>query len=133
MSSYFVESVHTLTSTGKTRKGALLQNVAEQFEHKVLADEDALANLVLRLEQLVEACNKRYKGTEVSFTYDYDAGAISAYNGNPGNAPYIFIISFAPMGERLHASTVRNLISNTVNNIDAETLKAYHKEGGRHE
>lgn len=133
MNSYFVESVLTLTSTGKTRKGALLQKVAEQFEHKILADEDALANLVLRLDNLVETCNKRYKGTEVSFTCDFDAGAISAYNGNPGNAPYIFIIGFAPMGERLPASTVRNLISNTVNNIDVETLKAYHKEGGRHE
>lgn len=132
MSSYFVESVHTLTSTGKTRKGALLQEVARQFEHKVLADEEALANLMLSLKHLVETCNKRYKGTEVHFTCHYDAGAISAYNGNPGNAPDIFIISYAPMGERLHASTVRNLISNTVNNIDVETLKAYHKEGGRH-
>lgn len=131
MSSFFVESVHTLTSTGKTRKGALLQKAASRFEHKVIADEEALAILVIRLDNLVSACNRRYKGAEVKLTYDYEAGNISAYSSHQVDAPYIFSISFAPMGERLYVSSVQNIISDKVNDIDSELLKDYLKEGGK--
>lgn len=123
---YFIESVSTLTTTGKSRKGALLQSAAKRFEHTILVDEHALTAFIHQLHCLVNAVNARYNGKEVIL--HYSSGYIHADSGSSGHEAYIFSISYAPVGIDLRAHTVRNEISDMLYNIDRKLLSEYRKE-----
>lgn len=125
---YFIESVNTLSTTGKSRKGAILQAVTKRFEHTVLVDGRALCALIHQLHCLVNAVNARYKGKEVFLQHGTDSGHIYANNGSTGNEAYIFSISYAPVGIDLRAHTVRNEITDTLFNLDRKLLAEYRKE-----
>ena len=131
---YFIESVNTLTTTGKSRKGAILQAVAKRFEHTILVDEHTLTAFIHQLHCLVNAVNARYSGKEVFLQYGTGAGHIYANNGSTGHEAYIFSISYAPVGIDLRAHTVRNEITDSLFNLDRELLAEYrkdaYKEGG---
>jgi hypothetical protein len=131
---YFIESVNTLTTTGKSRKGAILQAVAKRFEHTILVDEHTLTAFIHQLHCLVNAVNARYSGKEVFLQYSTGAGHIYANNGSTGHEAYIFSISYAPVGIDLRAHTVRNEITDSLFNLDRELLAEYrkdaYKEGG---
>lgn len=131
---YFIESVNTLTTTGKSRKGTILQAVTKRFEHTILVDEHALSAFIHQLHCLVKAVNARYKGKEVFLQYSTDSGHIYANNGSNGHEAYIFSISYAPVGIDLRAHTVRNEITDSLFNLDRELLAEYrseaYKEGG---
>ena len=125
---YFIESVNTLTTTGKSRKGAILQAVAKRFEHTILVDEHTLTAFIHQLHCLVNAVNARYSGKEVFLQYSTGAGHIYANNGSTGHEAYIFSISYAPVGIDLRAHTVRNEITDSLFNLDRELLAEYHKD-----
>lgn len=132
---YFIESVNTLSTTGKSRKGALLQVVTKKFEHTILVDEHALSAFIHQLHCLVDAVNARYKGKTVYLQYSLDGGYIHANYGCTGHEAYIFSISYAPVGIDLRAHTVRNEITDALYNLDRELLAEYrkeaYKEGGK--
>lgn len=125
---YFIESVSTLSTTGKSRKGAFLQAVTKRFEHTILVDEHALSAFVHQLRCLVNAVNAMYKGKPVNLQYNSASGHIYANNGNTGHEAYIFSISYAPVGIDLRAHNVRNEITDTLYNLDRELLAEYRKE-----
>lgn len=125
---YFIESVSTLTSTGKSRKGAILQAATKHFEHTILVDERALSAFISQLHCLVKAVNTRYKGKEVFLQYSTDSGHIYANNGSNGHEAYIFSICYAPVGLDLRAHTIRNEITDLLFNLDRELLAEYRKE-----
>ncbi len=131
---YFIESVNTLSTTGKSRKGSVLQTVTKRFEHAVLFDETALQAFIHQLQCLVNAVNARYKGKTVFLHYRLDSGHIYADNGSTGHESYIFSISYAPVGITLSAHSVRNEITDSLCNLDRELLaecrKDTYKEGG---
>lgn len=98
---YFIKSVSTLTSTGKSRKGATLQAIVKPFEHKVLCGDDALNCFVSYLRGLVAACNASYRGKLVTLHYNAYSRHIYATNENNGQESYIFSLDYAPVGEEL--------------------------------
>ena len=131
---YFIQTVNTLSTTGKSRKGALLQAIANRFEHAVLVDKTALEAFIHQLQCLVNAVNARYKGKTVFLEYSLDSGYIRAHNGSTGHESHIFLISYAPVGIDLRPHTVRNEITDSLFNLDrgllAEYRKEAYKEGG---
>lgn len=131
---YFIESVRTLNTTGKTRKGAALQAAAQRFEHTIICDFEGLTALISELRKLVAACNEIYRGKEVFLSADIESGQIEAHNERTGSEAYIFMIGFAPVGEFLHSSHIRNAICGTLQDADRDLLCVYRKntcqEGG---
>lgn len=126
---YFVESVSTLSTTGKSRKGAVLQAVVRRFEHTILADDDALIKLVSRLQAVVNAVNTLYKGKKVSLNHHADSGHIWAHSGYTGNEAYIFSLSYVPVGETMYQSNIHTTISDMLYNMDNVLMVAYAKGG----
>ena len=128
---YFIESVDTLPSTGKTRKGAALQAVVEQFEHTILVDKVALRALFRQLQALVDAVNARYPGMTVLMHIfsdsDSDTGYICAGNDPTGFDGFIFSIHYVPVGDDLHYDNISSRILESVENIDCRLLDEYHK------
>lgn len=132
---YFVESVTTYSTSGKTRKGAILQAVARKFEHTIIADDDALRALVESLDRLVKAVNKSYKGRPLCLTFHRDSGHICVQPVNNFNDNLVYSIAYAPVGATYFASSMRPLIFDSVDNVDHDLAKAFMrsdsaKEGG---
>ena len=131
---YFIESVSTLSTTGKSRKGAILQAVTKRFEHTIIVDDRALQAFIHQLHCLVNAVNAKYKGKEVFLQYSTGSCHIYANNGSTGHEAHIFSISYAPVGIDLRSYTIRNEISDALYNLDRELLAEYreeaYKEGG---
>ena len=125
---YFIESVNTLSTTGKSRKGAILQAVTKKFEHTILVDEHALSAFIHQLHCLINAFNARYKGKTVYLQYSTGSSHIYANTGCTGHEAYIFSISYATVGLDLRAHTVRNEITDSLYNLDRELLAEYRKE-----
>lgn len=131
---YFIEAVSTLSSTGKSRKGALLQAIVRRFEHTVLVDDCARMAFIHQLRCLVNAVNARFSGKSVELHCDNDSFYIYANTGSSGHEGYIFAISYAPVGADLRAHTIRNEFTDALYNLDRELLDEYRKlaysEGG---
>ncbi len=124
---YSLESVTTITSTGKSRKGAILQATVKQFEHTILVGDEAVSALICQLKALIYAVNARYPGKPVVLQHSTDSGHIYANNGYTGSEGYIFSISFAPVGDDLRYYNIRSKIAESVENIDRELLSEYNK------
>ena len=127
---YFIESVHTLNSTGKTKKGALLQVIAQKFVHKVIADDDALTALDNQLRNLVKACNTIYHGKELKISHNRWSGYLSCSPQENATEAIVFAIQYARIGDTMTASMVRASINETLANT-ARNVQLLFKKGGQ--
>ena len=113
---YFVESVTTYTTTGKTRKGAMLQSAAMQFEHTVIGDVQALEALLKVFRNLVDACNAQYSGKPLKLNYYKDAYRIAVVpeERNTFADNTVFSMQLAPVGMMMYSSNVHQAVHSTV-------------------
>lgn len=114
---YFIKSVNTIATTGKSKKGALLQTIAKRFEHTVLKGDAALAYFVDYLQALVDTCNAAYRGKAVTLHFDHDSCYIYAKNDNNGHEAYVFSISYAPIVDEFYFYEVPGTILGPVENL----------------
>ena len=129
---YFVESVLTYNTTGKSRKGALLQRVASQFEHQIIGDHQALEALIADIRKLVTACEQTYKGKPLGVFFDKRNCRICVEDLNPRADinTAVFTICYAPVGLTLFSSNVHHAIySSVASGADSKLLEAYKKGG----
>lgn len=124
---YFVENVTTYVTTGKTRKGSILQVVARQFEHTIIGDDDALSALVYSLKCLVEAVNNTYKGKPLRLEFKRDAGYIDVKPVNNCNDNHVFSINYAPVGSTNYSLDMRSLVGNTTCNLDQALSREFRR------
>ena len=128
---YFIESVHTLNSTGKTKKGALLQVTAKKFEHTVLADDDALTALVEQLRILVEVCNAKFHGKKLELHHNAWSCYISCSAQFNATDTAVFGIQYAPIGDTMTHTSLRASINDTLANLDRSVQMLYMKGGAK--
>lgn len=122
---YFIESVTTYSTSGKTRKGAVLQAVAKNYEHKVLCDGDALSAMVFSLKLLVDVVNTTCKGKPLKLEHSADAGWICVKPESCFNDNHVFSIQYAPICGSLYASHIRAEIYDSLKQQDNEIAKAF--------
>ncbi len=125
---YFVHSVQTYSSPGKTRKGALLQQVALKFKSAVLSDE-ALAVLIRSFRILVDAVNSAYKGKPLKLSTGEGWIAVKPEDGL--DTSYVFNISFQQQGKHYLGHNVHKEIHYTLSNIDPDIDRIYLKGGAQ--
>ena len=114
---YFIESVNTLSTTGKSRKGATMQAVALRFEHITLDGSEALNVFVAYLRGLVEACNATFTGKPVMLHHNAGSHYIYAANDNNGHEAHIFSISYAPVEDEMPFYQVAEAMMQSTYNI----------------
>ena len=123
---YFITSVQTYSTSGKSRKGALLQSVASQFEG-VIIDDDALLSMISIFTALVAYVNNNYKGKPLDLVAGPGWLCVKPeYNGNDN---HIFNISYVPVKATYYAYNVEQQVSETLSNIDPNIIKGYKKGG----
>ena len=125
---FFVESVTTYTSTGKSRKGAILQKVAKQFEHTVIGDNYAMTALITVFERLVDACNKTYTGRRLVISYNKFSHHISVKPEcqKSFDDSAVFSMQLAPIGLTLFSSNIHQMMhSDLTDNNEPKLLEAY--------
>lgn len=133
---FFIETVTTYSTSGKTRKGAILQEVAKTYEHKVLCDETALSAMVASLRLLVDVVNATCKGKPIRLEHNHEAGWICVKPESGFNDNHVFSISYAPICGSLYASHIRAGIYDSLKQQDNEVARAFimeatkSKEGG---
>lgn len=125
---YIVQTVQTLTSTGKTRKARVLQSAVEPFTNSVLTDRAALSALCSQLRRLVDICNERYGGREIALYVSGDLRYISAKPKNDAVGSDIFHLHIEPMSGYHRAGTIRNTIAEAVEPVDKESADALYRE-----
>lgn len=126
---YFVESVSVYSTTGKTRKGAILQKAALQFEHIILGDHMALKALIKVFKKLAAACDSTYRGAQLRVDYtDYQ---LSVRPEKPSfDEKVVFIMHLAPVGLTHFSSNIHQAVYTTVKESgDRQLLEAYAKGG----
>lgn len=129
---YFVESVLTYNTTGKTRKGAILQKVAQQFEHQIIGDHLTLEALVADIRKLVAACEKIYKGKPLGVFFDKHNHRICVEDLNPRADinTAVFTICYAPVGLTFYSSNIHQAIYSHVAEYGNPKLFEEYKKGG---
>lgn len=130
---YFIESVTTYSTTGKTKRGEILQRVAERFEHMVLINETALSAFANQLRILVDVCNTSLPGKPAEFRWWKDSGAMAVGTGAESCDTYIFMIHYAPIMGNLGAYQIRNEISDVLFKADRDLAVKFissSKKGG---
>lgn len=112
---FFIDNVTVYSVAGKTRRGALLQTIAQQFENCILGDVAALDKLVERLTGAVDMANRGSKGKPLKLEHyrDYGrcGGQICVKPVSNANDNHVFTISYKPVAETLFASNVASKIS----------------------
>lgn len=103
---YFIHSVQTYATTGKTRKGAMLQSVAVKFEGAVI-DTEALREMTVLFRTLVDITNRRGRGKPLAV--HTSAGSLCVKPQYNGNDNHIFTISFKPIRCTLDTDAVREI------------------------
>lgn len=113
---FFIESVTTYSTSGKTRKGYAIQKALKPFEHIILISEQAFDTLLANIERLVVVCNAKYRGAElfVSCNKQADCGQISVHPQPTGNESPVITISYGIVADEFSHITVRHKISNTI-------------------
>ena len=128
---FFIETVTTYSTTGKSKKGAAIQTAVSNLEHCILTDEDALASLILQLKNLVDVCNDKYKGKTVKL--HLTTGQFSICPPKTGSETPIATIQYAPVLEQLTADQIRSEIATALfedyRDIASEYIKAARKGG----
>lgn len=126
---FFVESVTRPLSTGKNRKGAILQKVAKQFEHVIIGDNNALTALKTVFERLVAACNSTYSGKRLKVTWNKYSHQLTVEPEDRSanfSESVVFTMQLAPVGLTFFASNVHQAVnSDLVDNNDPKLLCAY--------
>lgn len=126
----FIESV-TLYSVN-TAKARLIQAAASQFEH-ILMEELALKALVIDLRNLVDICNRSYRGNALEF--HHTPGHISVRYPSNGSEKMVVAIAYAPVLCHItHKNRVREEIMRRLEREFPEDcarfLIEYTKKGG---
>lgn len=107
---FFIDNVTVYATAGKTRRGALLQAIANQFEHCILGDVATLDKLVERLEEAVRLANLGSKGKPLKLEhyrdYGHCGGQICVKPVSNANDNHVFTISYKPVAQTLFASNV---------------------------
>lgn len=100
--SYFIETVTTYATSGKTRKGAAIQAAVKPFEHALIFDSTSLSVLVSRLRTLVRVCNSCFRGAELflSWNRNGESGQISVHPKQTGFEASVVTIHYAPIVNR---------------------------------
>lgn len=109
---FFIESVTTYSTSGKTRKGYAIQEAIKPFEHILLLDKQAFKAFYYIIKLLVEVCNARYRGAEL-FTsiHKLDAGGqISVHPRKTGSETAVVTISYAMVLDEYSEADVRQLL-----------------------
>lgn len=125
---YFVETVTTYNATGKSRKGAILQKVAQRFEHVIIGDHNALLALIKVFERLVAACNKVYRGKILKVSYNRYSYYLCVESVDRSfNESVVFSMQLAPVGLTLFASNIhQSAHDDLVSHNDRKLLDAYY-------
>ncbi len=87
---YFVSKVTTYSVQGKTKRGALLQKVAQEFENVLLPSDLELKLLVKKFADLVAALNETSKGKPLKLDADLYKGWIIVKPASPYNDNFVF-------------------------------------------
>ena len=115
---FFIDNVTVYATAGKTRRGALLQAIANQFERCILGDVAALEKLVERLEEAVRMANLGSKGKPLMLAHyrDYGqcGGQICAKPVSNAKDNHVFTISYKPVAETLFSSNVSMMIAGSL-------------------
>ncbi len=109
---YFISNVTTYATAGKTKRGAMLQAVAKQFEHCILANEKALAMLYSELERAVDVANRVFKRNPLKLEISPDSGCICVKPESNCNSSYVFVISYVHINGELFNSNVYAMFLN---------------------
>ncbi len=80
---YFINPVQTFSTSGKSNKGQLLQDMARRFERVLVQGEDAPVKITLALREEAKAIDERFsrgRATMVDLVLDSfgDCGQITA-------------------------------------------------------
>lgn len=121
---YFIESVTTYSTTGKSRKGALLQAVAKKFEHDIIADDSALREFISTLRHFVTACNNSYPGAPLYLTANKASGRISVHPKATGSEATVFAIHYAPIGDTFDIFSITPALMASIRNLDSKLASA---------
>ena len=124
---YFIESVTTYSTSGKSRKGAAIQAAARKFEHALLSDGTSLISLVSRLRDLVNVCNENFRGAllYISWTRDGESGQISIHPKSTGSEPHVVNIHYAPVIDRIPDFRVEGIIGDAIRTVAPEIYSKY--------
>lgn len=121
---YFIESVTTYSTTGKSRKGALLQAVAKKFEHSIISDEGALNEFIRTLRHFVTACNNSFPGAPLYLTTNKASGQISVHPKATGSEATVFAIHYAPIGSTFDLYSINCALLGSIGNLDSRIARA---------
>lgn len=123
---YFINSVQTYSTSGKSRKGALRQSVASLFEG-VIVDDEALSTMTRVFKALVASVNRHYKGKPLSLATGPGWLCVKPeYNGNDN---HVFNISYMPIKDTFHATNIEQYVARYLYNI-APVIACDCKRGG---
>lgn len=81
---FFFDTVQTFSTSGKSNKGQMLQEMAKRFERVLVQGDDAPLKIVMALREEAQAIDNRFnrgRATFVDYTFDHscDYGQITAY------------------------------------------------------
>ncbi len=80
---FFFDTVQTFSTTGKSAKGQVIQEIAKRFEHVLVQGDDAPLKIVMAMREQAQIIDKRFnrgRATHVDYHVDRDgdSGQISA-------------------------------------------------------
>ncbi len=128
---YFISNVTTYATAGKTRRGAVLQAVAKQFEHCILGSYPTLMTLVDRLGIAVDIANRSSKGKPLKLEFLPECGHIYVKPESNFNDNHVFSISYVPINETLFPSNVSMKFWDCEEYRNIERLDRESKKGGK--
>lgn len=130
---FYINNVTIYATTGKTRRGALLQSIAQQFEHCILGDVAALNKLVERLTVAVLFANQGSRGKLLEVKHHRglgpDGGQICVEPSDGLDRGCVFTLSYKPIAQTLFASNVASMISGDLSFNNLRQLAAAGKGG----
>lgn len=124
---FFIETVTTYSTSGKTRKGYAIQQAVKPFEHILLMDDQAFKELYYNIERLVAVCNARFRGAElfVSHNRQKDCGQISVHPKATGSESPVVTVSYAILLEEYSGASVRLLMADMVRTYSPDIYDSF--------
>ena len=102
------------------KKIKALQSAISEFEHAMIADDDALNAFFNSLRELVDACNRIYHGLPLYLSGNKSTGTIFIRPSGSGHESIILSISYSPVYTTLYQSHIRRILSNNIHTLDQE-------------
>ena len=127
---YFIETVATYTTSGKTRKGYAIQQAVKPFEHILLMDDEAFKAFYYGIQRLVEVCNTRYRGGElfVAHNRQKDCGQISVHPKATGSESAVVTVAYGIVLEEYSGASVRLLMADMVRTYSPDIYETFKAE-----